>query len=145
MDDYAVLKEKSAAATTQFNDLNDKIKVADNRMNEISALQKHIGNYSRTRDVYAQYKQFGYSKRFYDTHAADIILHQAAKKHFDSIGLKKLPSMQSLLQEYAILSTEKKKYYNEYRQVKDEMRELLTAKSNVDRLLKSPSIDTYQA
>lgn len=44
---------------------------------------------------------------------------------------------QALLQsEYAKLLEEKKKTYAEYRRSREEMRELLTAKANVDRLLK---------
>ena len=38
--------------------------------------------------------------------------------------------------EYAKLLEEKKKTYAEYRRSREEMRELLTAKANVDRLLK---------
>ena len=41
---------------------------------------------------------------------------QAAKRYFDSLGLKKLPSMQSLKQEYAVLKAENKKRYPEYKQ-----------------------------
>ena len=37
--------------------------------------------------------------------------------------------------EYAQLLEEKKKAYGEFRQAHDEMRELLTVKANVDRLL----------
>ena len=40
------------------------------------------------------------------------------------------------LTEYAKLLEEKKKTYSEYRRSREEMRELLTAKANVDRVLK---------
>ena len=39
-------------------------------------------------------------------------------------------------EEYAKLLSEKKAAYAEYRRSREEMRELLTAKANVDRLLK---------
>ena len=60
---------------------------------------------------------------------------QAAKRYFDSLGLKKLPSMQSLKQEYAMLQAENKQRYPEYKQAKAKMIELLTAKNNVERIL----------
>ena len=60
---------------------------------------------------------------------------QAAKRYFDSLGLKKLPFMQSLKQEYAMLKTENRKRYPEYKQAKAKMIELLTAKNNVERIL----------
>jgi len=72
---------------------------------------------------------------FYEQHTSEIISCQAAKRYFDSLGLKKLPSMQSLKQEYAILQAENKKLYPEYKQAKAKMLELLTAKSNVERIL----------
>lgn len=105
-------------------------------MNEISTLQKHISNYSRTRDVYAAYRKAGYSKSYRAQHEGDIILHQAAKKHFDSLGLSKLPTIKTLQQEYAVLLAEKKTLYQGYRQAKENMRALVTAKANTDRILR---------
>ncbi|MDR1049674.1 MAG: hypothetical protein LBP95_01075 [Deltaproteobacteria bacterium] len=61
-------------------------------------------------------------------------MHRTAKKYFDGLGLKKLPTIKTLHEEYAP-RLEEKKAYREYRQTKSEMRELLSAKTNVDRLL----------
>ena len=60
---------------------------------------------------------------------------KTAKRYFDSLGLKRLPSMQSLKQEYATLKAENKKRYPEYKQAREKMVELLTAKNNVGRIL----------
>ena len=49
--------------------------------------------------------------------------------------MKKLPSIQSLKQEYAMLQAENKKRYPEYKQAREKMIELLTAKNNVERIL----------
>ena len=68
-------------------------------------------------------------------HGGDILLHKAAKKAFDELGVKKLPSVKSLQEEYAKLLAEKKAAYAEYRRSRDEMRELLLHKQNVDRML----------
>ena len=46
------------------------------------------------------------------------------------------PRVKELQTEYAKLLEEKKKTYAEYRHSREEMRELLTAKANVDRVLK---------
>lgn len=51
------------------------------------------------------------------------------------MSLKKLPTVKSLQEEYAKLLAEKKASYPEYRQARDEMRELLIIRSNVDRIL----------
>ncbi|KMW10093.1 hypothetical protein HMPREF9470_05606 [[Clostridium] citroniae WAL-19142] len=65
-----------------------------------------------------------------------FLLHQTAKNTFDEMGVKKLPKVKELQAKYAKLLEEKKKTYAEYRCSREEMRELLTAKANVDRLLK---------
>lgn len=82
------------------------------------------------------YRKAGYSKKFREEHEEEILLHQAAKNAFDEMGVKKLPKVKELQTEYAKLLEEKKKTYTEYRRSREEMRELLTAKANVDRVLK---------
>jgi len=133
--EYAVLEEKAAAATAHHNELLAQIKAAEKRMAEIAVLRTYIINYAKTREIYVAYRKAGYSKKFREEHEADILLHQAAKNAFDEMGIKKLPKVKELQTEYAQLLEEKKKAYAEYRRSREEMRELLTAKANVDRLL----------
>ena len=134
--EYAVLEEKAAAATAHHNELSAQIKAAEKRMAEIAVLRTHIVNYAQTREVYVAYRKAGYSKKFREEHEEEILLHQAAKNAFDEMGVKKLPKVKELQTEYAKLLEEKKKTYAEYRRSREEMRELLTAKANVDRVLK---------
>ena len=65
-------------------------------MNANAELQKQIVNYAKTRAVYVEYRKAGYSKKFRTEHEAEILLHQAAKNHFDELGIKKLPSVKAL-------------------------------------------------
>ncbi|MCL2821555.1 MAG: relaxase/mobilization nuclease domain-containing protein [Oscillospiraceae bacterium] len=135
IDSYEDLKKKSSSASGDFSVLTTKIKDIETRQKEISELQKYIGQYGKTRDTYAAYKDSGWSRDFYDKHAADIILNRAAKKYFDSLGKKKLPSMKSLKEEYATLNTKKKKLYSNYHDLKQNSRSLAIAKGNADRIL----------
>ena len=135
IDSYEDLVRKADAATGGFNDRAGKIKAAEKRLAEIAELQKYIGTYGKTREIYAKYKASGWSRDFYEEHRADITLHRAAKKHFDGLGIKKLPTISSLKQEYAVLLAEKKKMYSGYREAKDNMKELLVAKGNAQRIL----------
>ena len=68
-----------------------------------------------------------------ETGEANIV--KAAKKAFDELGVKRLPTVKSLQEEYAKLLSEKKAAYAESRRSRDEMRELLLHKQNVDRML----------
>lgn len=133
--DYGELEEKATTATERFHALSAQIKAAEGRMAEIAVLKTHIINYAKTRDVYAGYRKAGYSKKYLAEHEGDILLHKAAKNAFDELGVKKLPSVKSLQEEYAKLLSEKKTAYAAYRRSRDEMRELLLHKQNVDRML----------
>ena len=132
---YSDLKKAADEASDKFDELTDEIKSAEQRMAEIAALRTHIINYIKTRDVYVSYRKAGYSKKYRSDHEADILLHQAAKKAFDELGLKKLPTVKSLNAEYAELMSRKKKAYAEYRDAREKMRELQIHKANVDMLL----------
>ena len=80
-------------------------------------------------------KGAGYSRKFRQEHEEEILLHQAAKEAFNELNVKKLPTIKELQTEYAKLLTDKKAAYAEYRQARAAMRELLTVKNNVDRVL----------
>ena len=132
---YEALSEKAAEASARFHDLSAQIKTAEKRMAEIAVLRKHIINYSKTRDVYVAYRKAGYSKKFYEEHTADLLLHKAAKQAFDELDVKKLPTVKSLNVEYAELLSAKKKAFTEYTNARAEMREVLTVKANVEKIL----------
>jgi len=135
--DFRELEKACDAAARKFNNLGVQMKAADKRMKDISELQRHIGTYSKTREIYAQYRKLTGRKqaKFYEQHTREIEDCKETKRYFNSLGLKKLPSMQSLKQEYATLQAENKKRYPEYKRAKAEMIELLTAKNNVERIL----------
>ena len=81
------------------------------------------------------YRKGGYSRKFKEAHEADILIHQAAKKYFDELEIKKLPSVKSLREEYARLLSQKRTAYAAYKQAREEMKELYNIKSNVEHLL----------
>ena len=130
------LVQKADEAVEKYHELAKQIRTIEDRMDEISALRGHILTYIKTRDVYEAYRKEGYSKKFYIEHESDILRHKAAKKAFDELGLQKLPTIKRLQDEYAKLLEEKKKALPEYRKARDEMREILTVKANVESILR---------
>ncbi|MEI5986761.1 relaxase/mobilization nuclease domain-containing protein [Dehalobacter restrictus] len=139
LDRYDILAEKSAAATARFNASSDRMKGLEANIAANASLQKHIIDYIKTRQTYIDYRKAGYSKKFKAEHETDILLHQAAKKAFDELGLTKIPTIKSLRSEYALLLEKKKKARHDYNQARSDMKELLVAKSNVDRFLGTDS------
>ena len=104
-------------------------------MTEIAVLREHIVGHAKTRDTYVAYRKTGYSKKFLAEHESEITIHKAAKNYFDGLVLKKLPAIKALNTEYAELPAEKKAAYADYRKARREMKERLTAKANIDRML----------
>lgn len=142
--DYADLETKTTEATARYNALSAQIKAAEKRMAEIAVLRTHIVNYAKTRDTYVAYRKAGYSRKFYAEHEDEIRLHQAAKEAFNELNVKKLPAVKELQTEYAQLLADKKKAYGECRQARAAMRELLTVKNNVDRVLAMEQTEPQQ-
>jgi hypothetical protein len=89
IDSYDELVRKSADTSSDFNERLNRIKEIESRQKEISELQKHMGTYGKTREVYAQYRKSSRSEKFYEEYRADIMLHQTAKKYFDGLGYGK--------------------------------------------------------
>ena len=133
--EYDALEKAASELAGRYGALSAEIKDAERRMAELSSLQIHIVNYSKTRDTYVAYRKAGYSKKFLAENEGDILIHKTAKKAFDDLGIKKLPTVKGLREEYAELLAEKKKAYGEFVKVRSDMRSAQTAKANVDRLL----------
>ena len=83
--DYDALAQKAAEASEKFGEITVRQKELESRLVEIAGLKKHIINYSKTRDVYTEYRKSGYSKKFFEEHREAIILHKAAKEAFSKI------------------------------------------------------------
>ena len=137
------LNRLAAQKISERDDLLASVQQSERRLAEIGTLKKHIINYSKTRPIYEEYRKAGYSKKFRAEHEADILIHQAAKKYFDSLGVEKLPTIKALREEYAEVLDAKRKAYAEYKQVREEMRELQNVKANIDYLL-GPSAERTQ-
>jgi len=128
---YEELTKLVDDAVHKNDELLARVQSAEARLKEIGETRKAITNYLKTKDVYAEWKKSGYSKRFYAEHEEQILIHKAAKKTFDSLG-GRIPRMKDLSAEYNAILEQKKKDYAMYRQTRDEMRELLNVKANID-------------
>lgn len=76
-------------------------------------------------------------KQYRADHESDLLLHYAAKKSFNDAGLKKLPSIKELQDEYGVLLAQKKRDHKEQTAERNEMRQLQRIKLAVGKLLYS--------
>lgn len=129
------LTAKTDAAIARVHELQVTIRETEKRMAELHALKGHIINYVKTREVYVAYRMAGYSKKFVAEHEQEIRLHQAAKEAFSALGKQKIPKVKEIQAEYDTLREKKKQAYAAYHQAQDEMRQLLTVRANVERIL----------
>ena len=135
LDDWEKLTEAAQKAKDDFNAIQTTIHTADSRLKNISTMQKHIGTYIKTKDVYGEYKAKKFSKKFYSENEKALTDHKAAKTYFDEQNLNKLPTIKMLQQEYASILAEKKKMYSGHAPARDFMQEILLAKQNIQMLL----------
>ena len=80
----------------------------------------------------------------YDAHEGDIIIHKAAKKAFDELALKKLPTVNLLQAEYSDLLVQKKLDYAALAKAREEARHLQIYKANAEMLLRTDADDQRQ-
>lgn len=131
----AELTSRTDAASEKLSALNERIKEIDARIAEITELRGHIVTYAKTRKTFDEYKASRYSRRFYDEHEVKIEQHRAAKHYFNAHGIEKLPKIETLNTEFEKLVVEKRAAYAQYRAIRDEHRELLIHRHNVETFL----------
>ena len=115
------------------------IREKDVRIKEIDALKQHIFNYSKTHQIYLEYKRLPQGKKdaFYEAHRAELELHEAAKNAFDALPeVTKLPTIKELTAERKRLVEERKAEYEQYRPLRDQKKDFLRAKQNADMILR---------
>ena len=129
------LNTRADTASEKLSTLNERIKKIDARIEEIIELRGQIVAYAKTRKIFDEYKASRYSHKFFDAHADEIEQHRAAKRYFSEHYTGKLPKMKDLNAEFNKLAAEKRAVYAEYRAIRDEHRELLVHRHNVEMLM----------
>lgn len=71
-------------------------------------------------------------------------MHLAAKRAFDELGVKKLPSVAQLNAEFSELSAQRKAQYENYRKAKTDMLEWAATKSNMEAMLRTTDKEKHQ-
>lgn len=133
--DYKDLVRLSDGAAEQFDELSGRIRSSEKRLQELSAMRRHIIDYVRTRDVYQEYRKSGYSRKFHEEHEDEIRIHQEAKRAFDHLGRGKLPTLKEINEEYQQVLQEKRDAYANYRELRDNMKNYSIARKNVEIIL----------
>lgn len=133
--DYAELAARADAAGERFNALSARVRQLEGRMAKNAQMKTHILDYSKTREIYKEYRKSRNKEQFRAAHPDGIAKHEAAKAAFDALGGEQIPKVADLNKEYAALLAEKKACYEEYKAARQEMVDYRNALQNVDKIL----------
>ena len=125
------LNQRIAELETKYHDALAVVKDLEGRMKTNKELRYHVAAYASTKSVAQQLKAAKRPAAFEEQHRAELTAHRAAAAYFKANDITKLPSPKKLEAEYAQLASEKAKFYEQYKEAKEELLKLKTAKQNV--------------
>ena len=125
------LNQRITELETKYHDSLAVVKDLEGRMKTNNELRYHIAAYTSTKSVAQQLKAAKRPAAFEEQHRAELTAHRAAAAYFKANDITKLPSPKKLEAEYAQLASEKAKFYEQYKEAKEELLKLKTAKQNV--------------
>lgn len=126
------------AVHEKLSDIRTEMKSVEATIAEKKELRNHVLNYHKTRCVIDEMKACKNEKarqKYRDEHDSDFIILNAAKRYFDSKGLKKLPSHKALQTEVEQFIKKKNELYNQYQTAKEEAQRLDTIRHNIEQTL----------
>ena len=129
--DEDALDQRITELDTKFHDSLAVVKDLEGRMKANKELRYHIAAYASTKNIAQQLKAAKRPAAFEEQHRAELTAYRAAAAYFKANDLTKLPSPKKLEAEYAQLASEKAKFYEQYKEAKEELLKLKTAKQNV--------------
>ena len=125
------LNQRIAELEAKYHDSLAVVKDLEGRMKANKELRYHVAAYTSTKNVAQQLKTAKQPAAFEEQHRAELTAYRAAAAYFKANDITKLPSPKKLEAEYAQLASEKAKFYEQYKETKEELLKLKTAKQNV--------------
>ena len=129
--DEDALDQRIAELDTKFHESLTVVKDLEGRMKVNKELRYHVATCASTKNIAQQLKAAKRPAAFEEQHRAELTAYRAAAAYFKANSITKLPSPKKLEAEYAQLASEKAKFYEQYKEAKEELLKLKTAKQNV--------------
>ena len=134
--DYDELEAKTEAAVDRAHALAGELRDVEEALGRTSELMGAVVQYAKTRPVFDGYKASRYSRKYLAQHESELADYRAAKAAMNELlDGEKLPKMDALKKKRRELVEQKKALSARYRTAQKEMREIVTAKGNIDHLL----------
>ena len=129
--DEDALSQRIAELETKYHDALAVVKDLEGRMKANKELRYHVAAYASTKNIAQQFKTAKRPAAFEELHRAELTAYRAAAAYFKANNIAKLSRPKKLEAEYAQLASEKAKFYEQYKETKEELLKLKTAKQNV--------------
>ena len=124
------LDQRIGELETKYHDALAVVKDLEGRMKTNKELRYHVAAYTNTKNIAQQLKAAKRPAAFEEQHRAELTAYRAAAAYFKASNITKLPSPKKLEAEYAQPASEKAKFYEQYKEAKEELLKLKTAKQN---------------
>ena len=137
------LNDQIQELTDQQKELKASIREKQNRMKEINRQRQTIRDYSRTKEVYTQYRESGWSVKFYQEHRQEIEDHRNAQAVYSSLD-GKIPTLKELTAEYDGLKERKENDQAALDKLKPKLTDLKHIRYNYDVLERDSAPNSHQ-
>jgi len=131
------LQKTLAATETKFDTVNERTKAVEERLKKLNPLIKQADLYLQHREINRQYKQQKpkHKDQFFETHRTELTLYQAAERFLQSNLDGKTLNTKAWKKEVAELTTEKDKLYQDYKGLKEGVRQIGLVRRSVEHIL----------
>ena len=129
--DEDALNQRIAELETKYHDALAVVKDLEGRMKTNKELRYHVADYASTKNIAQQLKAAKRPAAFEEQHRAELTAYRTAAAYLKANNITKLPSPKKLEAEYNAMASEKAKFYEQYKEAKEELLKLKTEKQNV--------------
>ncbi|HFR3592414.1 TPA: relaxase/mobilization nuclease domain-containing protein [Streptococcus suis] len=128
------LDEYIQKAASKRQNLQDKIKVIDEKIATLSATMEQVHTVTKYRQIYQAYRKDPTDKAFAGEHKAEILLYEKALADLKK-SYSKMPNSKQIFEELEKLNKKKNTLLQEYSSSKSEMTELYQIRKNYEKYM----------
>lgn len=136
IEQYAELESKVMEISAANDEAAAALKDVERRLGDMAVLIKNLTTYKQLRPVVLEYRKAKDKAAFRREHESQLILYETAAKAIKDAGITRLPDLAALKTEYRELDKQKARLYEQYGEVKRELKEYGIIKQNVDSILR---------
>ena len=122
---------------TKFDEVSEKTKTIEERLKKLNPLIKQADLYLQHKEINKLYKQQKpkHKDKFYETHRTELTLYQAAERFLQSNLDGTTLNTKAWKKEAAELTAEKDKLYQDYKGLKEGVRQMGVVRRSVEHIL----------